>query len=195
MFAIVKLGNRQFKVKAGDFIRVPFQNHPPSSSIDLPVLAFGDGEKFAFDSSQLKKSKVKALVVRQSLSPKVLVFKKKRRKGYRRTRGHRQKVTELQILELKSPEGQLAKVELKKKASTKSAPATAQKALKDKAVTKAKTASAKPQKAKAPAFKAKKSSHKKVKKTALKAAQKAKEAKAPVVKKADKTKSVPKKKS
>ena len=191
MFAIVKLGNQQFKVKAGDFIRAPFQNHPPSSSIDLPVLAFGDGEKFAFDSSQLKKSKVKALVVRQSLGPKILVFKKKRRKGYRRTRGHRQKVTELQILELKSPEGRLSKLELKKKASAKPAPAGVQKAPKDKAM--AETASAKPQEAKAPASKSK-SSHKKVKKTALKAAQKAKETKAQPVKEADKTENSPKKK-
>ena len=169
MFAIVKLGNQQFKVRAGDFIRAPFQNHPHSSKIDLPVLAFGDGEKFAFDISQIRKSKVKAVVVRQSLSPKILVFKKKRRKGYRRTRGHRQKVTELQILELKSPEDQLSKVESKKETSAKPAPAVAQ-ALKDKTVTKAETASAKPQKAKAPASRAKlqKNSHKE---TALKAAE------------------------
>jgi len=119
MFAIVRLGGQQFKVKAGDFIRAPFQNLSPQDSIELPVIAFGSEKYFAFDSSQLKKSKVKAVIVRQSLSRKVLVFKKKRRKGYRRTRGHRQRITELQVLELKSPDGQISKAELKKAAAFK----------------------------------------------------------------------------
>lgn len=113
MFAIVRLGNQQFKVKAGDFIRAPFQDCSVEDKIEIPVLAF-DGEKgFAFGASQLKGCKVKAVVIRQSLGKKVIVFKKKRRKGYRRTRGHRQKITELRILELCSPEGKVSRVEWK----------------------------------------------------------------------------------
>ena len=115
MFAIVRLGNQQFKVKAGDFIRVPFQNQSPKDSMEIPVVAFGSETEFIFDRSQLKNSKVKAVVIRQSLARKVLVFKKKRRKGYRRTRGHRQKFTELKILELCSPKGEVSEVESKKK--------------------------------------------------------------------------------
>ncbi len=119
MFAIVRLGNQQFKVQAGDFIRSPFQDKPVQGKIDIPVVAFSSGEDFLFDSSELKGSKVTALVLRQSLAPKVLILKKKRRKGYRRTQGHRQKITELRILELKSPGGQVSKVDLKKQAVSK----------------------------------------------------------------------------
>ncbi|MDE0092262.1 MAG: bL21 family ribosomal protein, partial [Oligoflexia bacterium] len=80
---------------------------------DIPVLAFGSENNMICDSSQLKKSKVKAILLRQSLAHKIIVFKKKRRKGYRRTQGHRQKITELKILELQSPDGKVSKVEHK----------------------------------------------------------------------------------
>lgn len=113
MFGVVKLGSHQFKVKAGDFVRVPFQNCSKGEFIELPLVAFSDGKNMIIDSTQLKKSKVKAVLLRQSLNKKVLVFKKKRRKGYRRTKGHRQKVSELKILELISPEGKQDKVEWK----------------------------------------------------------------------------------
>ena len=115
MFAVVRLGNQQFKVQAGDFIRAPFQNHSPEDKIELPVVAFSSTKAFSLGPSQLKGSKVKAIVLRQSLSKKTLVFKKKRRKGYRKTRGHRQKITELKILELKSPEGEISQVKWEKK--------------------------------------------------------------------------------
>ena len=121
MFAIVKFGNQQFKVKAGDFIRAPYQNVSPGDEIEIPVLGFGDEDQFVFSADQLKKSKVKAILLRQSLSKKVLVFKKKRRKGYRKTKGHRQKISELKVLELCSPDGKVFKVDLKKPNSKKSA--------------------------------------------------------------------------
>lgn len=113
MFAIVRLGNQQFKVKVGDFIRAPFQDKVVKDKIEIPVLAFNGEKGFAFDTSKLGKAKVKAVVVRQSLGKKIIVFKKKRRKGYRRTKGHRQKITELKILELCSPEGKVIRVEWK----------------------------------------------------------------------------------
>ena len=119
MFAIVKIGNQQFKVKAGDFIRAPYQKLSAGDTMNIPVIAFGTEKAMICDSSQLKKSKVKALLLRQSLANKLIVFKKKRRKGYRRTQGHRQKVTELQILELYSPDGKIFKIETKKKKAGK----------------------------------------------------------------------------
>ena len=115
MYAIVRLGNSQFKVKAGDFIRAPFQDQPLDKKFELSVLAFATGDKaFVFEDSQLKGARVQAVVLRQFLGRKVIVFKKKRRKGYRRTKGHRQKITELKVLELTSPEGKTSKVEWKK---------------------------------------------------------------------------------
>ena len=175
MFAIVRLGNQQFKVKAGDFIRTPFQNLSPEDCIELPVVAFGSETDFVFDSSQLKKSKVKAVVVRQFLARKVLVFKKKRRKGYRRTQGHRQKITGLRVVELKSPNGQVSKVEFKKPSVSTATSAKTQdiKTKKDSALAKKTTPKTVPKKASTiknsiSKTKAgtKKASHKKVKKQA-----------------------------
>ena len=119
MFAIVKFGNQQFKVKAGDFIRVPYQKVSQGEEIEVPVLGFGDEDQFLFSQDQLKKSKIKAVLLRQSLTKKVLVFKKKRRKGYRKTRGHRQKMSELKVIELHSPDGKVSKVDFRKASETK----------------------------------------------------------------------------
>lgn len=99
MFAIVRLGNTQFKVKAGDFLRAPFIKDA-KDQLELPVLAIGEGTNFLFEDEELKTSKIKVQVLRHGLSKKVLVFKKKRRKGYRRTNGHRQKFTEIKVLEI-----------------------------------------------------------------------------------------------
>ena len=161
MFAIIRLGNKQFRVKAGDFIRVPFQNHSRGDKIDVPVVAFLSEKDRIWDKSKLKSAGVKAILVRQLLDRKILVFKKKRRKGYRRTRGHRQKISELQILELKSPEGKLSQVKWKGKAQTdqtaKTESKSSQRGLKSASVSASQT------KVK------KKKSHKKVQKQAVQA--------------------------
>ena len=99
MIAIIRLGNQQFKVKAGDFVRSAFLKDS-KETIQIPVLALEDKSGFLLDPAKLKTAKVTAKILREGLAKKVLVFKKKRRKGYRRTRGHRQKFTELQILEI-----------------------------------------------------------------------------------------------
>lgn len=113
MFAIVRVGNQQFKVKAGDFIRAPYQDQLAKTYIKLDVLAFGDDTNLVYDKKELEKSMVKGLLTRQTLSKKIIVFKKKRRKGYRRTQGHRQKITEIKIVELQDSTGKVSKVELK----------------------------------------------------------------------------------
>ncbi|MGI9548384.1 MAG: 50S ribosomal protein L21 [Bdellovibrionales bacterium] len=99
MFAIVRIGNQQVKVKAGDFVRGAFLKSS-TDTVELPVIAVEEKGDFLFQKDQLKTARVKAKILREGLSKKVLVFKKKRRKGYRKTRGHRQKFTELQILEI-----------------------------------------------------------------------------------------------
>ena len=166
MFAVVRLGNRHFKVKAGDFIRAPFQNHSRGDKINIPVVAFFREKNLIMgDNPQLKSARVKAVLIRQLLDRKILVFKKKRRKGYRRLRGHRQKISELQILELKSPEGELSQVEWKGKvqATQKTKASSSQKELK----------SATPQNPQASQqdkkVKTAKKSHKKVQKQAIQA--------------------------
>ncbi len=109
MYAFVRLGSQEFKVKAGDFLRVSSlkKDHAEKSLISLNPFAFEEKDKFYVDSSDLEKALVKANILRHGLRKKVLVFKKKRRKGYRRTKGHRQAFTELQICEIKSPSGKI----------------------------------------------------------------------------------------
>lgn len=106
MFAIVKLGNKQFKVQAGDYIRVPYLEDilidGSKGPVELPILAVGTETGLALEASELKTSKVTAGVLREGSTRKILVFKKKRRKGYRRTKGHRQKYIDLRILEIAS---------------------------------------------------------------------------------------------
>jgi len=90
MFAIIRTGGKQYKVSKDDLIKV--------EKLDVK-----DGETVNFDGDSVlfaaggKTAKVTAKVVAHERGDKVLVFKKKRRTGYRRTRGHRQNHTVLQI--------------------------------------------------------------------------------------------------
>jgi len=85
--AIIRAGGKQFLVEEGQTIRVPAVEADPGSSIELePLLIAGaDGEK------------ISATVVAHGKDQKIVVFKKKRRKQYKRTRGHRQSYTTLKI--------------------------------------------------------------------------------------------------
>ena len=87
------------------------------------------------DSSDLKSAKVTAQILREGKSKKVLVFKKKRRKGYRRTKGHRQKFTELKILEIaaggsksSAPAAKASSASSKKASATKASTKSSKKA-------------------------------------------------------------------
>ena len=122
MFAIVRSGNQQFKVQVGDFIRVSsLAEEKIKNKVSLSVLALGEEEALSFTPADLKGASVTASVSRQGRLKKILVFKKKRRKGYRNTTGHRQGFTELEILEIKLPSG---KTISKKETKTKEAKAT-----------------------------------------------------------------------
>ncbi len=117
MFAIVKVKDRQFKVWTGDFLRAPFMGgDPPAAAkpeaaaaeetlISLPILALQDASGCLISEDQLKGASAKVRVAGHGLAKKELVLKKKRRKGYRRTKGHRQKFTELQVVEISAPSG------------------------------------------------------------------------------------------
>ncbi|HEY8410663.1 MAG TPA: 50S ribosomal protein L21 [Pyrinomonadaceae bacterium] len=83
--AIIRAGGKQFLVKEGQTIRVPSLEAEAGSSIELETL-LTSGEAAA-----------KATVVSHGKDQKIVVFKKKRRKQYKRTRGHRQGFTELKI--------------------------------------------------------------------------------------------------
>ena len=95
-FAIFQTGGKQYRVQAGDVIKVEKLNADGTVEFDQ-VLMLGDRVGAPFVDG----ARVVAQVVEQKRAPKVLVFKKKRRHNYRRTRGHRQHITVLKITEIK----------------------------------------------------------------------------------------------
>ncbi len=97
MFAVVRTGGKQYRVAQNDRIEVELLDAKEGASINLDVLAFSaDGKKLAL-GKDVSSAKVSAKVVSHIRDDKVLVFKKKRRQNYRRTKGHRQHMTVLEI--------------------------------------------------------------------------------------------------
>jgi large subunit ribosomal protein L21 len=101
MFAIVKTGGKQYRVGPGDQIVVERIAGDVGAEVALDqVLAISDGETNALGTPTVANASVRAKIVQQPRGTKVLVFKKKRRKNYRRKRGHRQELTVLRIEEI-----------------------------------------------------------------------------------------------
>ncbi|MFP4169283.1 MAG: 50S ribosomal protein L21 [Desulfonatronovibrionaceae bacterium] len=98
MFAIVETGGKQYKVREGDQLKVEKLSAEPGEEISLDrVICLGGDEEVQLGRPYVENAKVKCDVLEQSKDRKVLVFKHKRRKDYRRTRGHRQCFTRLKV--------------------------------------------------------------------------------------------------
>jgi large subunit ribosomal protein L21 len=95
-FAIFQTGGKQYRVQEGDVIKVEKINAEKDVEFDK-VLMIGD----TIGNPYVEGARVIATVVEQKRDDKVLVFKKKRRQNYRRTKGHRQYLTVLKIKEIK----------------------------------------------------------------------------------------------
>lgn len=106
MYAIIRAGGKQYKVQAGDTVRVEKLEKNLGDTFDLTEVLMVGGDKTFVGAPLVQNAKVTAVVTRQAKAPKVIVFKKKRRQGYRRMHGHRQLFTELFIKSITSPEGQ-----------------------------------------------------------------------------------------
>ncbi len=101
MYAIVRTGGKQYQVSQGDKLRVEKINGQVGDTIELEdVLMVVDGENTHIGTPSLDKASVKATIVEQGKSKKIIVFKKKRRKGYRLKQGHRQPYTSIAIDEI-----------------------------------------------------------------------------------------------
>ena len=94
-FAIFQTGGKQYRVKTGDVIKVEKLDATGDVTFDHVLMI---GERVG--TPTIDGAKIIATVVEQKRNDKVLVFKKKRRQNYRRTRGHRQFVTVLKIKEI-----------------------------------------------------------------------------------------------
>ncbi len=95
--AIVRAGGKQFSVEKGASIRVPSLKQDVGASVELEVLAATIDNETKVGTPLVDGAKVTATVVDHGRAPKIVVFKKKRRKHYKRTQGHRQGYTTLKI--------------------------------------------------------------------------------------------------
>lgn len=103
MYAVVETGGKQYKVKSGDTVRVEKLDGDIGSEITLDkVLLAGEGDSVKAGAPYLDGATVSAKIVEQHRTRKVVVFKYKRRKGYRVKRGHRQHYTALRIGDIKA---------------------------------------------------------------------------------------------
>ncbi len=98
MFAVIKTGGKQYKVQQGDVLQVEKLGLEKEKTITFEeVLLIEDGEKTLIGTPFVDEAKVHAVIIENFKDDKVIVFKKKRRKQYRRTRGHRQELSRVRI--------------------------------------------------------------------------------------------------
>jgi large subunit ribosomal protein L21 len=98
MYAIIEEGGRQFKVTSGDVIRIdrPFDADTKTLTFDRVLLVAGEGNP-KIGAPLIGGATVSADVIREAKGPKIDIQKYKRRKGYHKKIGHRQKYTEVRI--------------------------------------------------------------------------------------------------
>jgi len=153
MFAVVRTGGKQYRVAENDVIVVEKLDGDAGEVIVLgDVLAVGDDKAQTIGTPTVSGASVAAQVLEQTRGDKIIVFKKKRRQGYRRKRGHRQQLTALRVTEIltggKKPSPAKAKpatkTEDKPKSEAKKSEAKKSEAKKPTAKKPAATADAKP---------------------------------------------------
>lgn len=98
MYAVIRSGGKQYRVSPGGSVRVERLAGEVGSSVALSdVLMIGDGDSVKIGSPTLAGASVTGTIVAQDRAAKVMTFKQKRRKGYRRKYGHRQDYTEIRV--------------------------------------------------------------------------------------------------
>ncbi len=101
MYAVIKTGGKQYKVSPGDVVRVESLDAKKGDTVELKeVFMIADGDKVSVGKPSLATAKVTAEVVDQDRGEKLLIFKHRRRKGYRNTNGHRQNYTAIKVKEI-----------------------------------------------------------------------------------------------
>lgn len=101
MYAIIRTGGKQYQVAPGERLRVEKLAGEVGDTVELAdVLLVADGSEIKVGRPVVEGAKVTARIIEQDKAKKVLVFKKKRRKGYRLKKGHRQPYTALEVKEI-----------------------------------------------------------------------------------------------
>ena len=98
MYALVKTGGKQYRVSKDDTILVERIAADEGAEVILDdIVMLGDGDKVTIGTPRVEGAAVSATVMRQTRGPKIIIFRRKRRKNHRRTQGHRQDLTLLKI--------------------------------------------------------------------------------------------------
>ena len=132
MYAVVKTGGKQYRVTKDDTILVEKLDADEGQTVTLlDVMLLGDGNKVTVGNPVVADASVEATVVSQTRGPKIIIFRRKRRKNHRRTQGHRQDLTLLKITDITTSSKKaatpakkaVAKAEAKPAAKKEAAPA------------------------------------------------------------------------
>ncbi len=101
MYAVIASGGKQYKVAPGDIVRIECIEAKKGDTIEIKdVYMIADGDKISVGKPMLASAKVTAEVMGDGRGEKLLIFKHRRRKGYRRTNGHRQNFTAIKVKEI-----------------------------------------------------------------------------------------------
>ena len=128
MYALVKTGGKQYRVAKDDTILVERIAADEGAEVILnDIVMLADGDKVTIGTPKVEGAAVSATVMRQTRGPKIIIFRRKRRKNHRRTQGHRQDLTLLKINDIAEDAKKLApaKPAAKKAAAKKPAPKAA----------------------------------------------------------------------
>ena len=100
MYAIVRAGATQQKVAVGDVIEIDKVETGVGESVSLPVLLVVDGEAVTSDAGTLGKAAVTVEVLGTTKGPKIIIQKYKNKTGYKKRMGHRQKYTQVKVIDI-----------------------------------------------------------------------------------------------
>ena len=108
-FAIIQTGGKQYKVKAGEIIKIEkFGDQKPNSMVEFKeILAYGDDKNVELGLPTIQGAKVEAEFLKNSKNKTVLIFKKRRRKNSRRKNGHRQEYALIRVNKIMSKDGKV----------------------------------------------------------------------------------------
>ena len=125
MYAVIKTGGKQYKVAAGDKIKVEQMPADIGAEVTIDqVLAVGAGDQISVGAPLVSGATVSATVLSQGRHDKVRIFKMRRRKHYQKRQGHRQNYTELFVSRIASPLGEVTAEVPAAAAQATEAPAT-----------------------------------------------------------------------
>ena len=108
-FAVIQTGGKQYKVKAGEIIKVEkLEDSKPETKVEFKeILAYGDDKNIELGEPTISGAKVEADLIKNSKNRTVLIFKKRRRKNSRRKNGHRQQFSLIRINKIFSKDGKI----------------------------------------------------------------------------------------